>query len=94
MADIGSNNASLTVTIPANLAPGNYLIRHEIFAFHTANEPQWYPECAQLVVTGAGTQTPSTAYKVAIPGVYKMSDPSVNINIYDGNTSQNTVSLS
>jgi hypothetical protein len=28
-----------TSTIPANLAPGNYLIRHELLALHQANAP-------------------------------------------------------
>lgn len=29
-----------TVTIPATLAAGNYLIRHELIAVHQANNPQ------------------------------------------------------
>jgi hypothetical protein len=29
-----------TSTIPATLAPGNYLIRHELIAVHQANNPQ------------------------------------------------------
>jgi hypothetical protein len=29
-----------TSTIPASLAPGNYLIRHELIAVHQANNPQ------------------------------------------------------
>lgn len=29
-----------TVTIPASLAPGDYLIRHELIALHQANNPQ------------------------------------------------------
>jgi len=29
-----------TSTIPATLAPGNYLIRHELLAVHQANNPQ------------------------------------------------------
>jgi hypothetical protein len=29
-----------TSTIPAALAPGNYLIRHELIAVHQANNPQ------------------------------------------------------
>ena len=44
--------------IPANLAPGNYLIRHELLALHQVYTLQCYPECAQLVVTGTGTGVP------------------------------------
>jgi hypothetical protein len=29
-----------TITIPAALAPGDYLVRHELLAVHQANNPQ------------------------------------------------------
>lgn len=77
-----NNNSSWTSTIPKNLKPGNYLIRHETIALHTSNAPQWYPECAHLTVTGSGTGVPGSASLAAIPGVYKMSDPNININVY------------
>jgi hypothetical protein len=48
-------NLKWTSTIPATLQPGDYLIRHELLALHQADAPQWYPECAQLTVTGSGT---------------------------------------
>jgi hypothetical protein len=35
-----------TSTIPATLAPGNYLIRHELLALHQANNPQCKPSFA------------------------------------------------
>jgi len=77
MADL-----SWTSTIPATLAPGNYLIRHELLALHQADTPQWYPECAQLVVTGSGTATPSGSYLTAIPQYASANDPGVMIDIY------------
>ncbi|KAG0645343.1 Cellulose-growth-specific [Hyphodiscus hymeniophilus] len=77
-----NQNSTWTSTIPKTLAPGNYLIRHETIALHTSNAPQWYPECAQLVVTGSGTGVPGASYLAAIPGVYSMSNPEVNINVY------------
>ncbi|KUJ21308.1 glycoside hydrolase [Mollisia scopiformis] len=77
-----AQNSSWTVTIPKSLAPGNYLIRHETIAIHTANAPQWYPECAQLVLTGSGTGVPGASYLAAIPGVYQMRDPEVDIDVY------------
>jgi hypothetical protein len=75
-------NLAYTSTIPATLAPGNYLIRHELLALHQANTPQFYPECAQLVVTGSGTQTPSGSFLTSIPAYATASDPGVNIDIY------------
>ncbi|RPA75656.1 cellulose-growth-specific protein [Ascobolus immersus RN42] len=71
-----------TSTIPANLAPGNYLIRHELIALHQANAPQFYPECAQLKVTGSGTGVPSGEYLASFPGTYKQSDPGINVDVY------------
>ncbi|KAJ3037805.1 hypothetical protein HDV00_001306 [Rhizophlyctis rosea] len=57
-----------TSTIPANLKPGNYVIRHELIARHQANTPQFYAECANIQITGSGSATPDSSYKVAIPG--------------------------
>ena len=58
--------------IPRNLRPGNYLVRHEIISLHSAHKPQWYPECAHLVVMGNGTRFPGKEYLAKIPGVYNM----------------------
>jgi hypothetical protein len=66
--------------IPQGLAPGNYLIRHELIALHQANAPQWYPECAQLVVTGSGTAQPGASYKAAIPGYCSSNDANIRVS--------------
>ncbi|CCA74449.1 related to cel1 protein precursor [Serendipita indica DSM 11827] len=68
--------------IPASLAPGNYLVRHELIAVHQSNAPQFYAECAQIVVTGSGTASPSGSYLVSIPGYCKLSDSNVKFDIY------------
>ncbi|KAF1816944.1 glycoside hydrolase family 61 protein [Eremomyces bilateralis CBS 781.70] len=77
-ADMIAQNYSWTSTIPRSLKPGNYLLRTETIALHS-NPPQWYPNCAQLKVTGSGTVSPGAQYRASIPGVYSMSDPSINI---------------
>lgn len=46
-----ADNSSWTTTIPASLKAGEYLLRHELLAIHSSNQPQFYPECAQLKVT-------------------------------------------
>ncbi|EGN99889.1 glycoside hydrolase family 61 protein [Serpula lacrymans var. lacrymans S7.3] len=89
MGELVANNNSWTTNIPSSLAPGEYFIRHELLAIHTANQPQFYPECAQLIVTGSGTATPSSEYLVKLPGAYSMSDPGVNIDIYNEPTVTN-----
>ena len=73
-------NLKSTSTIPATLKPGNYLIRHELLALHQADAPQWYPERAQLTVTGSGTATPLSSYFTAIPAYASASDPGVLVS--------------
>ncbi|KAG8938274.1 hypothetical protein FRC03_007442 [Tulasnella sp. 419] len=53
--------------IPPCIKPGPYLIRFETLALHQANTPQFYPECAQLIVQGGGSTVPSG---VRIPGAW------------------------
>jgi len=66
---------ALTVTIPASLKPGNYLIRHELINIARAPErPEFYPECAALKVTGSGTASPPASERAKLPGAYKKSD--------------------
>ena len=67
-----ANNNTWTTTIPASLKPGNYFLRHELLAIHTPNQPQFYPECAQLIITGSGSAEPSGSYLVKFPGAYSM----------------------
>lgn len=71
-----------TTTIPQGLAPGNYLIRHELIALHQANAPQFYPECAQIVVSGSGTSEPSSSQKASIPGYCSDSDSNIRVRYF------------
>ncbi|KAF2688294.1 lytic polysaccharide monooxygenase [Lentithecium fluviatile CBS 122367] len=75
-------NLQWTSTVPKSLAPGNYLIRHELLALHQANTPQFYAECAQLEVTGSGTAQPSGDYLANIPGYAPQSDPGITVDTY------------
>jgi hypothetical protein len=70
-----------TSTIPAKLAPGKYLIRHELLALHQSNTPQFYAECAQLIVTGSGTATPSGDFLATIPGYASQNDPGIMVGV-------------
>jgi hypothetical protein len=60
-------------TVPKGLRAGRYLVRHEIISLHNANNPQFYPECANLEVEGEGEGYPDDRYMVKIPGVWNMS---------------------
>ncbi|KAK2743714.1 hypothetical protein FQN55_007117 [Onygenales sp. PD_40] len=72
-----------TITIPACVEPGQYLLRAELIALHAAGSPQGaqlYMECAQIEITGgSGGASPAT---VSLPGAYSADDPGILINIY------------
>ncbi|KAI3320160.1 lytic polysaccharide monooxygenase [Xylariaceae sp. AK1471] len=83
-----SGNAGAQYTIPSCLAPGYYLVRHEIIALHSSYAypgAQVYPGCHQLQVTGSGTKTPSSGL-VSFPGAYKGSDPGITYDAYKAQT--------
>lgn len=77
-----ANNNTWTVTIPSTIAPGNYVLRHEIIALHSAgqaNGAQNYPQCFNLEVTGSGTDKPTGTLGTAL---YTATDPGILVNIY------------
>jgi hypothetical protein len=74
-------NSSWTSTIPASIPSGDYLIRFETIALHSL-PAQFYPECAQLHVTGGGSLAPTSAELVSFPGGYSNSDPGLSVNLY------------
>ncbi|KAH8907676.1 hypothetical protein BR93DRAFT_895234 [Coniochaeta sp. PMI_546] len=80
--DLNSCCGKMDVKIPEDIAPGDYLLRAEVIALHTAGSSggaQLYMSCYQLTVSGTGTATPAT---VKFPGAYKASDPGILVNIH------------
>ncbi|KAF2177594.1 carbohydrate-binding module family 1 protein [Zopfia rhizophila CBS 207.26] len=80
--DLNTNCGKMDVKIPANLVPGDYLLRAEVIALHSASSAggaQFYITCYQITVTGGGSSSPAG---VSFPGAYKASDPGIQINIY------------
>lgn len=70
------------IKIPATLAPGQYVLRHEIIALHSAgsaNGAQNYPQCFNLEVTGSGSASPSG---VAATELYTPNDAGILADIY------------
>ncbi|KAI1303786.1 glycoside hydrolase family 61 protein [Xylaria venustula] len=83
-----SNQGWTKFQMPQCIAPGNYLLRVEILALHSARTSmgaQFYMSCAQLKIGGSGAFSPSQT--VSFPGAYQQNDPSILINIY-GSTGQ------
>jgi len=77
-----ANKGLLTITLPSDIAPGNYLLRVEILALHAANVlngVQPFVGCVQLTISGTGKSNPAG---VTIPGVYAATDPGIFFNIY------------
>jgi len=80
--DLNKCCGKMNVKIPADLAPGDYLLRAEAIALHAAGPgggAQHYMTCYQLSVTGSGSANPPT---VSFPGAYKANDPGIAVSIH------------
>ncbi|PYH96035.1 glycoside hydrolase [Aspergillus ellipticus CBS 707.79] len=78
---IADNNTWL-VEIPSDIAPGYYVLRHELIALHGAGSEdgaQNYPQCFNLQITGSGTADPSGVLGTEL---YTSTDPGILVNIY------------
>lgn len=78
-----ANNGWAYFSLPSCLAPGQYLVKVEIIALHSAYNQggaQFYSSCGQLSVGGSGTLSPSST--VGFPGAYSATDAGIKINIY------------
>ncbi|KAK3368469.1 glycoside hydrolase [Podospora didyma] len=78
-----ANKGWAYANIPTCLAPGQYLLRQELIALHSAYSSmgaQFYQSCAQLNVSSARTFVPSQT--VSIPSAYQQNDPSILIQIW------------
>lgn len=73
------NELGWMVNIPASIAPGFYVLRHELIALHSTGAPQNYPQCINLEVTGSGTDVPSGVLGTEL---YKSTDAGLAFNIY------------
>jgi cellulase len=77
-----ANNNSWSITIPSSIAAGNYVLRHEIIALHSAENSdgaQNYPQCINMVVTGDGSDVPTGTLGESL---YTETDPGILVNIY------------
>ncbi|KAF9493498.1 family 61 glycoside hydrolase [Pleurotus eryngii] len=78
------NISSFTFQLPSSLPSGQYLVRVEHIALHSASTfggAQFYISCGRINVTGGGSGNPGPL--VAIPGVYTGREPGIMLNIYD-----------
>ncbi|OGM48742.1 endoglucanase-4 [Aspergillus bombycis] len=67
------NNNSWLVEIPKSIAPGYYVLRHELIALHSAGTEggaQNYPSCFNLKVNGDGADKPAGVLPSSWPSLY------------------------
>lgn len=72
------NGGKYSVVIPAGLANGEYILRHEILGLHVAGTSmgaQFYPNCIQVKVQNGGSKTLPSG--IALPGAYKPTDSGI-----------------
>lgn len=77
-----ANNNTWSTTVPASLAPGNYVFRNEIIALHGAgsqNGAQNYPQCFNIEITGSGTDIPEG---ISATEFYTDTDSGILFNPY------------
>ncbi|CCC11529.1 unnamed protein product [Sordaria macrospora k-hell] len=80
--DLNSCCGKMQVKIPSDVPAGDYLLRAEVIALHTAGSAggaQLYMTCYQISVSGGGSASPAT---VSFPGAYKSSDAGILVNIH------------
>jgi len=77
-----SNGGWSYFAMPTCVPSGQYLMRVELIALHSAytqGQAQFYVACANINVTGGGSGSATT---VSFPGAYSPTDPGILINIY------------
>ncbi|KAJ7675831.1 glycoside hydrolase family 61 protein [Mycena polygramma] len=80
-----NSGAPANLTLPANLAAGNYLLRHEIIALQNGvsqGGAEFYASCSQLKVGGSGSGSPTSSELVKLPGAYSATDPGILVDVY------------
>ncbi|ROT37064.1 hypothetical protein SODALDRAFT_334132 [Sodiomyces alkalinus F11] len=86
---IKANNGLQDFDLPADLAPGQYLIRQEIIAHHEsevsfeanpARGAQFYPSCVQVEITSGGSSVPDQSFDFNTG--YTYADPGIVFNVY------------
>lgn len=81
------SGAPANLTLPSNLAAGNYLLRHEIIALQNGvseGGAEFYASCSQLSVGGSASGAPTSSELVKLPGAYSATDPGILVDVSHG----------
>jgi hypothetical protein len=86
---VPATGSPVTLTLPNQVEPGDYLVRHEIISLQLAvslGGAEFYPSCTQIRVGGSQTGTPNQT--VSFPGAYSDNDPGIyDPNVYNSGSS-------
>ncbi|KUJ24121.1 glycoside hydrolase [Mollisia scopiformis] len=85
-----AGNGWWSFTMPSCVAAGQYLMRVELIALHSAyasGGAQFYFSCSNVKITGSGTTIGNDTAK--FPGTYAANDPGILLNIYNGTLPNN-----
>lgn len=66
-----------TISLPYDIAPGNYVLRHELIALHKAHEgaPEFYPQCVNIRISGPPGGDDLRGSGVVGRDLYRHGDP-------------------
>ncbi|KAJ2822350.1 hypothetical protein FBU31_004620 [Coemansia sp. 'formosensis'] len=88
--ELMKTGGKMEFTIPTDIKGGEYLMRTEFIALHTADKEykpsskgdgaEFFPNCAQINLISDGTLEPKG---YPIPGIYKTNDPGILFNLWD-----------
>ncbi|KAJ2824256.1 hypothetical protein FBU31_004044 [Coemansia sp. 'formosensis'] len=88
--ELMKTGGKMEFAIPTDIKGGEYLMRTEFIALHTADKEykpsskgdgaEFFPNCAQINLISDGTLEPKG---YPIPGIYKSNDPGILFNLWD-----------
>ncbi|KAJ2460004.1 hypothetical protein GGF42_001110 [Coemansia sp. RSA 2424] len=88
--ELMKTKGKMQFTIPEDIPGGDYIMRTEFIALHTADKEfngndrgpgaEFFPNCAQIKLISKGTAKPK---RHSIPGIYTTKDPGILFNLWD-----------
>jgi len=78
-------DGKISVLIPEDITPGNYLLRFELLALHSATQQsgaQPYVRCAEITVTGSGSVNPAPLMQIPSSDYATLTSPGVLFSLY------------
>ena len=82
--ELRENGNKIWFKVPEWVAPGNYVLRHELLALHAASSVglgiQHYPQCINLIITGSGSDNLEGG--TLGTDLYRRDQPGVVVDIY------------